>query len=153
MTEIEIKNTTISEYLELLKSGNNPERCNSIGEWLNSKISGGSSMDLQLLQMQKEVILFTAKLYKAVISGDIEKQVTYTKRIEELKAAIEIKTRNQVEKPDPYVSFLKWLLGLKKYFGSDIDRESDLMELVVATDQMLKFIENQEKKLNKMTKK
>lgn len=153
MTEIEIKNTTISEYLELLKIGNDTEKCNSIGEWLNSKISGESSMDLQLLQMQKEVILFTAKLYKAVISGDIEKQIAYTKRIEELKAAIEIKTRNQGEKPDPYVSFLKWLLGLKKYFGSDIDRESDLMELVVATDQMLKFIESQEKQLNKMTKK
>ena len=151
MTDKEFQNTTIKEYIELIKDGTNTEKLNSINAWLSAKVcSPESGDDLHLLKMQKELILFTAKHFKAQIEQDETKEALYFAKIEELTNAIKIKLQNVGEIKDPYVSFLDWLLSLKKYFGSDIDRNNDLIELVEATNQMMKFIENQDKQIEKM---
>ena len=52
--------------------------------------------------------------------------------------------KKKAVKTDPYTSFLQWILTLKKYYGSDIDTNNDLLYLISATDQMMKFYKAQE---------
>ena len=71
-------------------------------------------------------------------------------KLEEINEQLERLQKNDTGvKKDPYVSFLNWLLGLKKYYGSEVDRNGDLVELVQATEQMMTSIKVQEQQLIK----
>lgn len=155
MTEKEIQNTTIKEYINLLKLGSDPGKCNQITEWLNSKC-GSDSIDLNLLQLQINRILFTGKLAKLSLNFEMsevekqEKRQIYLNKFEEINEQLDrLQKKDTGEKKDPYTSFLNWLLGLKKYYGSEVDRNGDLVELVQATEQMMTSIKVQEQQLIK----
>ena len=88
------------------------------------------------------------KALTAMLEFDKEKQAKYEARAEELRKEIEKKTKQkETGKVDPYKSFLDWLLVLKKYYGSDIDQDNDLVYLVSATEQMMKYYKAQEKQI------
>jgi hypothetical protein len=142
-------NTTIREYLEMLKSGKDISTINEINELLNSKIQNFTgSIDLALFQLQKDYLLILAKSLIAMLEFDEEKRLAYLKRAEELKEQIDKKTAQKgKDETDPYKSFLEWILVLKKYYGSDIDLGNDLLYLVSATEQMMKFYENQKQQI------
>jgi hypothetical protein len=155
MDEKAIQNIPIQYYLDLLKSGENLQITNQISEWLNAKtlgITGG--MDLAMFQLQKDLLLITCKQLIAYLKFDEYGQIKYSKRIEDLKKAIEKKTADKKGgEPNPYKSFVEWLLVLKKYYGSDIDRSNDLLYLVSATEQMMRFYANQEKQIENSKRK
>jgi hypothetical protein len=142
-------NTTIREYLEMLKSGKDISTINEINELLNSKIQNFTgSIDLALFQLQKDYLLILAKSLIAMLEFDEEKRLAYLKRAEELKEQIDKKTAQKgKDETDPYKSFLEWILVLKKYYGSDIDLGNDLLYLVSATEQMMKSYENQKQQI------
>jgi hypothetical protein len=137
---------TIQQYLEMLRSGKETNLLKQISELLSSKISGVTGgFDLALFQLQKDLLLIQCKWFIAYLEFDEINKAKYSKRIEELKKQIDKKTVSQKDKGESnaYKSFLEWLLVLKKYYGSDIDRSNDLLYLVSATEQMMKFYENQ----------
>lgn len=139
-----LKNTKISEYIELLKEGTDVLRIKEIDNLLSSKISGVTGgFDLALFQMNKDLLLFQCKYLLAMFDFDSKKMELYSKRIEDLRKVMESKKKKAV-KTDPYTSFLQWILTLKKYYGSDIDTNNDLLYLISATDQMMKFYKAQE---------
>jgi hypothetical protein len=141
--------TTIREYLELLKSGSDQNKLKEISDLLSLNVqnfTGG--FDLALFQLQKDYILILAKSLIAMLEFDEEKRLSYLNRAEELKKEIDRKTAQKgKEEMNPYKSFLEWLLVLKKYYGSDIDQSNDLLYLVSATEQMMKFYENQKQQI------
>lgn len=149
MNENLLIETTIREYLELLKSGSDPNKLKEISDLLSSKVqnfTGG--FDLALFQLQKDYLLILAKSLIAMLEFDEEKRLRYLNRAEELKEQIDKKTAQKgKEETNPYKSFLEWLLVLKKYYGSDIDQSNDLLYLVSATEQMMKFYENQKQQI------
>ena len=149
MNSIDLKQIKISEYIELLKDGKDIEKINLINEALSLSISGASGeFDLQLFQMNKDLLLFLCKYTMAMLEFDQKKMAVYAKRAEDMRKAID-KKKSKAEKSDPYTSFLQWLFTLKKYYGSDIDRGNDLMELVVATESMMKFYKAQDEMIEK----
>ena len=129
MDEKILKETTIRQHLLMLKIDSNPYLAHQINELLNSKIqnfSGG--LDLALFQMQKDMLLLKCKALIAMLEFDKERQTKYEERAEQLRKEIEKKTKQkETGKVDPYKSFLDWLLVLKKYYGSEIDRDNDLV--------------------------
>lgn len=149
MDEKILKDTTIRQYLMMLRNGSMPTFATQINELLNSKIqnfSGG--FDLALFQMQKDMLLMKCKALTAMLEFDKEKQAKYEARAEQLRKEIEKKTKQkETGKVDPYKSFLDWLLVLKKYYGSEIDRDNDLVYLVSATEQMMNYYKAQEKQI------
>lgn len=155
MNEQIFQNTTINQYLNLLKTGQNPKLCGEISDWLNSRVTGiTGGFDLHLFQMQKELLLISCKHFIAYLEFDEEKKRKYQKRIEQLRKEIKKKTANKgKEETDPYKSFLEWLFTLKKYYGSEVDREQTLIELVVATEQMMKFYQSQNEIIEKQKSK
>jgi hypothetical protein len=140
-----LQDVTIKEYIDLLKHKKDPERVNEINEALGSKISGiTGGFDLALFQLEKDHLLIQCKLLIAVCEFDEEKRERYSARAKELREAIKKKNAKKKKSgDDPYKSFLEWILSLKKYFGSDIDQSNDLVYLVSATEQMLKFYQSQ----------
>jgi hypothetical protein len=151
MNEKLLIETTIQQYLEMLKEGKATKELQEISDLLSSKVSiitGG--FDLALFQLQKDLFLITCKYTIAVFEFDQAGQIKYAKRIEDLKRAIEKKKQSNEEvENDPYKSFLEWLFTLKKYYGSEVDRSNTLLELIVATEQMIKFYENQNQQIEK----
>jgi hypothetical protein len=149
MEEKILKDTTIRQYLLMLRNGSMPAFASQINELLNSKIqnfSGG--FDLALFQMQKDFLLMKCKALMAMLEFDKEKQAKYEERAEQLRKEIEKKTKQKkTGNVDPYKSFLDWLLVLKKYYGSEIDRDNDLVYLVSATEQMMNYYKAQEKQI------
>ena len=149
MNENLLIETTIREYLELLKSGSDPNKLKEISDLLSSKVqnfTGG--FDLALFQLQKDYLLILAKSLIAMLEFDEEKRLSYLNRADELKKEIDRKTAQKgKEETNPYKSFLEWLLVLKKYYGSDIDQSNDLLYLVSATEQMMKSFENQKQQI------
>jgi hypothetical protein len=147
--------TTIKDYLDLLKSGSNISRLKEISDLLNSKVqnfTGG--FDLHLFQLQKDYLLILAKSLIAMLEFDEEKRLKYLKRAEEIKTQIDKKTAQKgKEETNPYKSFLEWLLVLKKYYGSDIDQSNDLLYLISATEQMMKFYEGQKQQIENSKRK
>jgi len=148
-----LKNTKISEYIELLEDGSDIQKIKEIDDLLASKISGVSGgFDLALFQMNKDLLLFQCKYLIAMFEFDNEKMELYAKRMEDLRLTLK-KKENQAIKSDPYTSFLQWLFTLKKYYGSEIDREKNLIELVVATEQMMRYYKAQEQEIEKQKSK
>ena len=149
MNENLLIETTIREYLDLLKTCNDPNKLKEISDLLSSKVqnfTGG--FDLALFQLQKDYLLILAKSLIAMLEFDEEKRLSYLNRADELKKEIDRKTAQKgKEETNPYKSFLEWLLVLKKYYGSDIDQSNDLLYLVSATEQMMKFYESQKQQI------
>lgn len=152
----EIKDITIKEYIDLLKDGSDVELLQSINEFLSSRLSGVSGgFDLQLFQLEKDRLVFICKLAIAsnenVLAGnksESPEMKRISKRINELTEAIE-KKKAKGEKADPYTSLIQWLLTLKKYYGSDIDKSNDLIYLVEATNSMMKWYGSQNEEIEK----
>jgi hypothetical protein len=144
-----LQEVTIKEYIDLLKHKRNPERANEINEALGSKISGiTGGFDLALFQLEKDHLLIQCKLLIAVCEFDEEKRERYSTRAKELRDAIKKKNAKKKKSgDDPYQSLIEWLFCLKKYFGSDVDQNSDLTCLVSATKQMLKFYQSQKEQI------
>ena len=155
MNENLLIETTIKDYLDLLKSGKDQSKLKEISDLLNSKVqnfTGG--IDLHLFQLQKDYLLILTKSLIAMLEFDEEKRLKYLNRAEEIKIQIDKKTSQKgKEETNPYKSFLEWLLVLKKYYGSDIDQSNDLLYLVSATEQMMKFYEDQKKQYEKQSAK
>jgi len=155
MNENLLIETTIQQYLEMLKDGKATEKLQEISDLLSSRVqnfTGG--MDLHLFQLQKDYLLILAKSLIAMLEFDEEKRLRYLARAEELKKEIDKKTAQKGnEENNRYKSFLEWLLVLKKYYGSDIDQSNDLLYLVSATEQMMKFYANQEKQIENSKRK
>jgi len=132
--------TTIQQYLEMLKAGKETEKLKEISDLLSSKVqnfTGG--FDLHLFQLQKDYLLILAKSLIAMLEFDEEKRLKYLSRAEQLLTEIKKKTEKKNNgKVNEYDSFLGWLFLLKKYFGSEMDRSSSLWEMVIATEQMMK---------------
>lgn len=144
MEKNDLKNIKISEYLELLKNNTDTERVKDIDSILNSSMTtGAGGFDLRLFQLNKDLLVFHCKYMLAMLSFDDKKMSLYSKRIEEIRKELKKKEKKK-EKADPYSSFLQWLLTLKKYYGSDIDRDNDLFYLVEATNSMMKYYAAQE---------
>lgn len=142
-----LKNTKISEYIDLLKAGTDTEKINEIDALLSSKIQGvAGGFDLHLFQMQKDLQLLLCKYIMAMLEFDSKKMEVYWTRIEMLQIAINNKN-SKVVKTDPYTSFLQWLLTLKKYYGSDIDPDNDLIYLCSATESMMKWYNTQNQQI------
>lgn len=149
-----LKNTKISEYLDLLRDGTDIERIQEIDGLLSSKIQSVSSgFDLALFQMEKDILLLTCKFliaqFENALEGNFEdspKMIQCAKRIEELRIQRDKKKTKAIEST-PYQSFIQWLLTLKKYYGSDIDKSNDLLYLVEATNVMMKSFAVQEKQI------
>jgi hypothetical protein len=148
-----LKNTKISEYIELLEDGSDIQKIKEIDDLLASKISGVSGgFDLALFQMNKDLLLFQCKYLIAMFEFDNEKMELYAKRMEDLRLTLKKKEKEAI-KSDPYTSFLQWLFTLKKYYGSEIDREKNLIELVVATEQMMRYYKAQEQEIENQKRK
>jgi hypothetical protein len=148
-----LKKTKISEYLRLLKDGTDIERIQEIDSLLSAKIVGVSGgFDLALFQLQKDLLLFQCKYLLAMFDFDQKKVDLYAKKIEDTRLALK-KKEKKAEKSDPYSSFLQWLLMLKKYYGSDIDKDNDLMYLVEATNSMMKWYGSQNEQIEQQKQK
>ena len=156
MNENLLIETTIREYLELLKSGSDQNKLKEISDLLSSKVqnfTGG--FDLALFQLVKDQIIIKGKWLKNYLLFSQNKlpeyqenMIRYFERDKELQEEIDRKTKQKdKEETDPYKSFLEWLLVLKKYYGSDIDQSNDLLYLVSATEQMMKSFENQKQQI------
>ena len=145
MEEKLLQDTTILDYIELLKSGIETKKIKEINDLLSSKISGFSGgFDLELFQLQKDLLLLQCRAFISFLEHDTEKQNIYSKKVDDLKKQIEKKLNRKENKTEnPYKSFLAWILTVEKYLGFAIDRNNDLLYLISATDQMLKYYENQ----------
>ena len=155
MNEAILSEITIGQYLEMLKTKNNPEKLEEINTALNSSIESlENGFDLHLFQLQKDMILIQCRLLMAKLEFDSELVEKYTRKLKQLKKQIDEKTKTQRnEAKDPYKAFIEWLLALKKYYGSDINRGEDLLYLASATNQMLNFFESQKQQLEKSKRK
>ncbi len=155
MNENLLIETTIRQYLELLKSGKELDKLKEIDDLLSSKISGFTGgFDLCLFQLQKSQLLILAKALIAMLEFDEASRLRYIQRANELQKEIDKKTKQKgKEEKNPYKSFLEWLLVLKKYYGSDIDQSNDLLYLVSATEQMMKFYEGQKQQVENQKRK
>lgn len=142
---MKLQEIKIFEYIELLKAGVDVERIEEVNTLLSEATGGmGSNFDMAIFQMQKDLLLLTAKHFIAVLEFDEAKQARYLVMIEKLKKQLEQKIK-KVEKTDAYKSFLKWFLAVEKYLGFMIDRNNDLYYLVSATEQMMTFYDAQKK--------
>jgi len=156
MNENLLTQYTIADYLQLLKTGSDVQLVNKISDELNeaiASVTGG--MDMQLFQLQKDLILFRIKYLQAVLDFDEAKQIKCLQKISELTKQLNKKKADEPEheEKNPYKSFIDWLLCLKKYYGSDIDKNEDLLYLVSATQQMIKAYEQQKEQIeNSKTK-
>lgn len=150
-----IQNIPIQYYIDLLKDGTHVEMIKEIDEYLSSSIQGFTGgFDLHLFQLQKDYLLILSKSLIAMLEFDEEKRLRYLKRAEEIQLQIKRKTEKKgKEQKNPYKSFLEWLLVLKKYYGSDIDQSNDLIYLVSATEQMMKFYEGQKQQVENQKRK
>jgi hypothetical protein len=147
MEKNDLKNITIQQYINMLKTGETPELANEIGEYLSSKVEGiTGGFDLQLFQLQKDMLLYQCKYLLAMFDFDSKKMKIYQDRIDTTRFIIEKKTAKS-NKSTPYESFLQWLLSLKKYYGSDINTSQDLTYLIFATKQMMSYYRTQEQQI------
>lgn len=149
MEKQDLKQIKISEYMQMLRDGVEVETINKINEALNAQLVGvNGGFDLALFQMEKDALLFHCKYILAMLDFDSEKMKLYANKIDYLAKQIS-KKKKKAEVTNPYKSFLQWLLTLKKYYGSDIDKNEDLFYLVEATNSMMKWYSSQNEELEK----
>ena len=154
MKTIELQNISIREYSDMLRSGVNKETIQQIESELSKVLDKiGSGMDLALFMLQKDLLIFQCKLALAIFEFDNEKAKLFEKKINELRKELDKKVK-KAEKPNPYKSFLSWILAVEKYLGFAIDKNNDLLYFVEATKQMLNHYEQQKKQIeeNKVKK-
>jgi hypothetical protein len=149
MEKQDLKQIKISEYMQMLRDGIKVETINEINEALNAQLVGvNGGFDLALFQMEKDALLFHCKYILAMLEFNSEKMKLYASKIDYLVKQIS-KKKKKAEVSNPYQSFLQWLLTLKKYYGSDIDKNEDLFYLVEATNSMMKWYSSQNEELEK----
>jgi hypothetical protein len=149
MEKQDLKQIKISEYMQMLRDGIKVETINEINEALNAQLVGvNGGFDLALFQMEKDALLFHCKYILAMLEFNSEKMKLYASKIDYLAKQIS-KKKKKAEVSNPYKSFLQWLLTLKKYYGSDIDKNEDLFYLVEATNSMMKWYSSQNEELEK----
>ena len=143
MKKLELQDITILEYSSMLRSGVDKEKIQEIESEL-SKVLGdiGSGMDLALFMLQKDLLIFQCKLAIAIFEFDDAKIKLYEKKIESQMKELDKKVKKQ-SKPNPYKSFLSWILAVEKYLGFSIDKNNDLLYFSEATKQMMNHYEQQ----------
>ncbi len=147
MNTIELQNISIADYAKMLRSGVDKEQIALIDAELAKRLGGlGNGFDLNLFMLQKDLLIFQCKFAIAVFDFDNTKIAFYEKRIEELRKQVESKSK-KVDKPNPYKSFLAWILSVEKYLGFAIDKNNDLLYFTEATKQMLNHYEAQKKQI------
>ena len=154
MKETKLQDITILEYSKLLISGVEKQLISEIELELSKNVSmSGSGFDLSLFMLQKDLLIFQCKLAIAIFEYDNEKIEFFNGKIEALRKELEKKIK-KAEKPNPYKSFLSWILAVEKYLGFAIDKNNDLLYLVEATNQMLNYYEAQKQNIeaNKVKK-
>lgn len=135
--------------MQMLRDGIKVETINEINEALNAQLVGvNGGFDLALFQMEKDALLFHCKYILAMLEFNSEKMKLYASKIDYLVKQIS-KKKKKAEVANPYKSFLQWLLTLKKYYGSDIDKNEDLFYLVEATNSMMKWYSSQNEEIEK----
>jgi hypothetical protein len=145
--KIQLENIRISEYIDLLRSGVNQDEIAEIESELSSAMGNlGGSFDVGLFLLNKDLLIFQCKLAIAVFEFNEKKQIEYSKKIDELKTEIRKRTK-KTENSTPYKNFLNWILSVEKYLGFSIDKNNDLLYLVEATNQMLKYYANQKEQI------
>lgn len=145
MEKLLLENITISEYSKLLRSGNKGEKVREIESELSKSLGEmGGGMDLALFMMSKDLLIFQCKLAIAIFEFDEQQTKFFERKIKELRAEIEKKTKKK-EAVNPYKSFLSWILAVEKYLGFSIDKNNDLLYLSEATKQMLGHYEQQKR--------
>lgn len=144
-----LKQTKISEYIQMLRDETEPEKAAQINDMLSANLSGvAGGFDLQLFQMEKDRLLFHCKYLLAMFDFDGAKMELYAAKIKQLTDQI-AKKKSKAKVSSPYQSLIQWLLTLKKYYGSDIDKENDLVYLVEATNSMMKWYSSQNEEIEK----
>lgn len=154
--KIQLQNIKISDYIKMLKLGEEKELLILINDELLKQTSNFKSenFDISLFLLQKDLLILQCRYAIAVFDFDETKQKMYLKKIDELREQIESKTKSKEKKEvNPYNSFLEWILSVEKYLGFSIDKENDLLYFVTATTQMLNYFNSQTKQLEKTTQK
>jgi hypothetical protein len=145
--KIQLENIRISEYIDLLRSGAYHEEVAEIENELSSAMGNlGGSFDVGLFLLNKDLLIFQCKLAIAIFEFNEKKQIECSKKIDELKTEIRKRTK-KTENSTPYKNFLNWILAVEKYLGFSIDKNNDLLYLVEATNQMLKYYANQKEQI------
>ena len=149
---MKLEEITINRYLKLLRAGNNVELLTEIDKELSKALGGiAGGFDLSLFILQKDLLIFQCKSYKAFLNQDPAKMDFYNKKIAELQEQIEKKTVKK-EVGNPYKSFLSWILAVEKYLSFAIDKNNDLLYFSEATSQMINHYEQQKQNLEKQKK-
>ena len=149
---MKLEEITINRYLKLLRAGNNVELLAEIDKELSKALGGiAGGFDLSLFILQKDLLIFQCKSYKAFLNQDPAKMDFYNKKIAELQEQIE-KKKVKKEVGNPYKSFLSWILSVEKYLGFSIDKQNDLLYFFEATSQMINHYEQQKQNLEKQKK-
>ena len=149
---MKLEEITINRYLKLLRAGNNVELLTEIDKELSKALGGiEGGFDLSLFILQKDLLIFQCKSYKAFLNQDSAKMDFYNKKIAELQEQLEKKTVKK-EVGNPYKSFLSWILAVEKYLSFAIDKNNDLLYFSEATKQMLNHYEQQKQNLEKQKK-
>ena len=147
MKKIELQEISILEYCNMLRSGVNKIELEQINTLLTESVGEiGSGFDLALFMLQKDLLIFQCKFAIAVLDFDEEKANTFKKKIEQLQKDLDKKVK-KLNTPNPYKSFLSWILAVEKYLGFAIDKNNDLLYFAEATKQMLNSYEAQKKQI------
>lgn len=131
----------------MLRANNEPETLSAIDAELTKSLGSiGGGFDVAIFMLQKDLLIFQCKLAIAILNFDNDKIKIYQKKVNELSAELKKKAK-VAEKPNPYKSFLSWIISVEKYMSICIDRENDLLYFSEATKQMLNFYDNQTKQI------
>lgn len=151
--KIELENIKISQYINLLRDSSKSKEIAVIEIELTKSMGNlGSTFDVGLFMLNKDLLIFQCKLAISIFEFDEQKQIQLTNKIEELKAEINKRTK-KTEISTPYKNFLNWILAVEKYIGFSIDRQNDLLYLVEATNQMLKYYDDQKQNIEQQNAK
>jgi hypothetical protein len=144
---IELQNITIADYCKMLRANSDKELTALIDAELSKSLEGlAGGFDLSLFMLQKDLLIFQCKLAISIFNFNDEMIAFYEKKINDTREAIAKKTKeSETKKPNPYKSFLSWILSVEKYLGFSIDRNNDLLYFTEATKQMLNHYESQKK--------
>ena len=155
MKKIELQEISILEYCNMLRSGVDKVEIEQIGTLLTESLGEfGGGFDVALFMLQKDILIFRCKFAIAVLDFDEEKAKILKKKIEQLQKELDKKVK-KADKPNPYKSFLSWILAVERYLGFAIEKNNDLLYFSEATKQMLNSYEAQKKQIedNKVNKK
>lgn len=150
--DIKLEDFTIAKYAKMLRVGTDAELLTIIDSKLSKALGGiAGGFDLALFILQKDLLIFQCKSYKAFLNQDSEKMEFYNKKIAEIQEQLE-KKKEKKSDSTPYQSFLNWILSVEKFLDFAIDKENDLLYLTEATKQMLNYYEQQKQNLEKQKK-